>query len=96
MNDILTNVSASATLLAAGLTAFGSILLFFLKWLGDKFEHLAKSIHENNKTTQDWLMEHEEKDQDRHIDNLYRFEKIAVALAKLGANNGTHDESIRD
>ena len=32
------------------------------------------------------LAEHEDKDQERHEENLQRFQRIFVALAKLGSN----------
>lgn len=66
-----------------------SIQTIFIKWLIDKFDKLGHTITDSTTSTSDWLKEHEEKDQDRHIQNLYRFEKISVALAKLGAENGT-------
>ena len=67
-----------------------TVMIAFLKWLGDKFDKLSRAIQETNNTTQIWLRDHEEKDQERHIDNLHRFEKIAIALAKLGSDNEVH------
>lgn len=60
-------------------------------WLSSKFrcmEEVGRTIERN---TQDILIEHENKDQQRHIENLKRFEKISVALARIGASNVTTD-----
>ena len=37
------------------------------------------------------LAEHEDKDQERHEENLQRFQRIFVALAKLGSNTNNGD-----
>jgi hypothetical protein len=63
----------------------------FLKWLVDRFDKLSTAIKDSNIRTQDWLTDHEEKDLHRHEENLYRFEKIAVAIAKMGIPNGTKE-----
>lgn len=81
----------TATVVGAIITAGVSIQTMFLKWLVDRFDKLSESIKENGRWTSNWLTDHEEKDQHRHEENLYRFEKIAVALAKLGVDNGTKD-----
>ena len=84
MNNFEFLTQQSATIFVGACTITLTILLAFLRWLGNRFETLSKSITETTNLTQTWLREHEEKDQDRHIENLYRFEKIAVSLAKLG------------
>lgn len=70
--------------------AFTSVQLYFLRTLNTRFEILGSAIREVTAVTQNWLKDHEEKDTDRHIANLHRFEKISVALAKLGSDNGSH------
>ena len=51
-------------------------------WLRGKFTQV------DNNSQARWL-DHEEKDQNRHEDNLKKFSGIAVALAQLGWRNGT-------
>lgn len=79
----------SVSIIIALFTAGVSIQTIFIKWLVDKFDRLGTTITHSTNLTQDWLKDHEEKDHDRHIENLHRFEKISVALAKLGHTNGT-------
>ena len=64
--------------------------IMFIKWLNNKFDKLAVEIKTQNTTFTKQVEEHEDKDQSRHEENLYRFEKVAVALARLGSDNGTH------
>lgn len=83
--------SQTATILAAVFTALISIQTFILNRVNTKFDKLSTAIQDTNVNTHEWLKEHEEKDAERHIENLYRFEKIAVALAKMGVVNGTKE-----
>jgi hypothetical protein len=78
----------SATILAAVFTGLVSVQTFILNRVNHKFDKLGTAITETTLKTQDWLREHEEKDSERHIENLSRFEKISVALARLGHFNG--------
>ena len=50
-------------------------------WLSGRFRRIEVS----NATMLDT---HETKDQERHEENLERFSKISVALARLGYKNG--------
>ena len=86
-------IQPNITTIIGGLTTIlvGVNSLFF-RWLSTNFNELKASIKENAKDYSNWLSEHEDKDQLRHEDNLYRFEKISVALARLGSDNGTHDK----
>jgi len=78
---------------------FFALNTFFLKWLINSFHNLRNDIKQTfeqtkeiEESTREWLNHHEEKDQDRHEENLRRFEKISVALARLGSDNGTYEE----
>lgn len=73
----------TAHLVGAIITGLISLQTVFLKWLIDNFKGLRSDLSFQAKTTQDWLRDHEEKDQQRHIENLNRFEKIGIAVAKL-------------
>lgn len=80
----------TATIVGAAITTVVSIQTLFLKWLVDRFDKLSSALKDQAASTHDWLTDHEEKDQRRHEENLYRFEKIAVALARLGSTHSTH------
>lgn len=71
----------TSTIIASAITALVSIQTLFLKWLIDSFAQLRKDLQTQATTSFQWLMAHEEKDQERHLDNLKRFEAIAVSLA---------------
>lgn len=78
----------TATILAAVFTGLISVQTFILNRVNHKFDKLGTAITETTLKTQEWLREHEEKDSERHIENLSRFEKISIALARLGHFNG--------
>lgn len=69
----------------AVITGLISLQTVFLKWLIDSFKGLRTDLNAQAHQTQTWLRDHEEKDQTRHEENLNRFEKIGIALARLGA-----------
>lgn len=76
--------------------SFGLVTIYF-KWLLGSFKRLENSVkeiaisaHVVEDNTKRMLENHEVKDQTRHEENLYRFEKISVALARLGSSNGTY------
>ena len=73
---------------------FGLIVLYFRR-LTTSVATLRESIDKHEDDVRELFGDHEGKDQDRHVENLYRFEKIAVALAKLGVQNGTYEEKSR-
>lgn len=75
-------------------SVIGGLNILFIRWLDRRFETLGINLKENVASFTNWLKDHEEKDQDRHIENLYRFEKISVALAKLGSTNGTYNKEL--
>ena len=50
-------------------------------WLSGQFRKVEKVQHA-------MLIAHEDKDQERHEENLERFGKISVALARMGYKNG--------
>lgn len=73
----------SVQLISAVITGLVSLQTIFLKWLINSFRDLRTDLKQVTSTTQEWLKNHEEKDQTRHIENLKRFETIAVSLAKI-------------
>lgn len=52
--------------------------------------HLNSKFAKIDRDVQRLLDDHEDKDQLRHEANLIRFEKISVALARLGLANGVY------
>lgn len=77
-----------APIVAAIITAAVSANTLFLKWLIQSFRDLRVEIKTSSENTIKWLDSHESQDHRRHEENLYRFEKVSVALAKLGSDNG--------
>lgn len=75
-------VSNSVSIVGSLITAAVSLQLFFLKWLKDSFDKLSKALTAQGSQMYEWLKEHEDKDTERHIENLARFEKINIQLAK--------------
>jgi hypothetical protein len=63
-------------------TAAVTIIVASIKLLVNRFDNLATAIKEQGRQLHEWLMDHEEKDQQRHEDNLIRFQEIAVKLAQ--------------
>ena len=81
-------------LIATAIAGFFSVNLWFIGWLIRSFDKLKEEIQENSTISSSRISEIIEKAQQRHEENLYRFEKISVALARLGAQNGTYDKEI--
>lgn len=79
----------TSTIIASAITALVSIQTVFLKWLIDSFAQFRKDLQTQAQTTFQWLVDHEEKDQERHLDNLKRFETISVALARSNVNQSS-------
>jgi hypothetical protein len=85
-----------APIVGAVITGLFTINVIFFKWLMGSFADVKLGIERNGLNTakvQEGMSKmldiHEAKDQTRHEENLYRFEKISVALARLGSTNGT-------
>jgi len=83
---------SAAPIVGAIITAAVTVNTMFLKWLIKSFSDLrdcirilSSEIKNLSKEYQHLLSSHEEKDQMRHEENLKRFEKISVALAKIEA-----------
>lgn len=72
------------------ITGLISINIAVIKWLVGKFTKVSEKLDAQCLSFNNQVDAHEAKDQARHEENLYRFEKISVALAKLGSDNGTH------
>lgn len=91
----------TAPIVSAVTSVVLAVFTFYFKWLIGSFKRLEQRIADNGNVAnriQEALLKmidnHETKDQTRHEENLYRFEKISVALAKLGSDNGTHKDRI--
>ena len=81
---------------SAMLTFVFAFNLAIIKWLSGKFkfyEDLARSIEKNAFKMMD---KHESEDQKRHDEAMLRFEKINIALARLGAFNGLLNKGTQD
>ena len=84
------------------ISVLAGINTVFFRWLIYSFKELRTDIKlqevavlEIDKENKRLLKAHEDLAQERHEDNLYRFEKIAVALARMGSTNGTYDKHKR-
>lgn len=78
-----------AGILTAGITGFFALNAVFITWLMNSFSKLRHTIEKSEDVLEKTFDTHEVKDQARHEENLYRFERISVALARLGSTNGT-------
>lgn len=92
MWEYLTNPSVAPIIGSCMTISFGILTLYF-RWLTGSFKRLNESVSLLSQTISKWLEDHEDLDQARHEQNLARFEKISVSLARLGAN-GNHKEVI--
>lgn len=72
-----------APIVAAVLSIIFTLNMAFARWLVKNFSDLRTEIRIVNERIVQWLDAHENEDQRRHEDNLLRFEKISVALAKI-------------
>lgn len=88
------------TIIGSLLSGIFAINVLFFRWLMSTFANfradLRAAVEVVNKVQETFmrvLANHEAQDQQRHEENLYRFEKVAVALARLGSSNGTHEKS---
>lgn len=87
LNQLVDSITQPGTgpIIASAITGLISLQTIFLKWLINAFSELRKDLRSVTTDTQKWLVDHEGKDQNRHIENLGRFEDISVALAELGS-----------
>lgn len=76
-----------APIVGAVITAVVSINTMFLKWLINSFNGLRTDIKDLAVSHQTQIDVHEKQDQDRHEQNLKRFETISVALARIDVTN---------
>ena len=91
-------IPSAAAVIPTLTTVILAVATFYFKWLIRTFRTLETQIAHNGNIANEiqksllvMINNHEIKDQTRHEENLYRFEKISVALARLGSTNGTHD-----
>lgn len=96
-SDVLEQLPSVVQLISIFSTITLGILTLYFKWLISSFKKLEQAIADNGTTANQiqaslikMVDDHETKDQTRHEENLYRFERISVALARLGSDNGTH------
>lgn len=97
MTDISMFGSDASVIASSAVTIGLGVVSLYFKWLISSFKELRLSVAVNadlarrvETNTAVALDRHEDMDQKRHEENLYRFEKISVALARLGSTNGTH------
>jgi hypothetical protein len=83
LEEFVTSSNFISALITSAIATAVSIQLWFLKWLVHSFDKLSLAIKEQGHQLHKWLMDHESKDQERHEDNLQKFEKINIQLAKL-------------
>ncbi len=78
----MTDWSGLSTLLTIiiGVTGSAASVASLGWWLSARFRAVENACRE-------MLEEHEQKDQERHEENLKRFAQISVALARLGYRN---------
>lgn len=79
-----------APIAGACITVVVGVNGLLIRWLTASFNGLRSEIKENGQSYTKWLINHEDKDQNRHEENLHRFEQISVALARMGSSNGTY------
>lgn len=77
---------------SAIITLFLSVNILFMRWLSNKFRYYEDLAHAIERSAYTAMEKHEANDQARHEENLHRFEKISVALARLGSSNGTYNK----
>jgi len=97
--SILEEISqpGTASLVGAVITALVSVQTVFLRWLIKSFDELRTDLKTTATGTSNWLKDHEEKDVDRHLENLRRFETISVSLARIGyKQEENHGNPIRN
>lgn len=87
---------AITPLIAATMTIFFGMVTVYFRWLIGSFDRLESTIKDLSRATTSWLDSHEDLDQHRHEQNLLRFEKINIALTKLGANIDPHGPQKED
>lgn len=86
------DVISMVTSMGSAVMQFAIPLAAFGWWLSGRFRAIEDrqrdQIDRLAKEGREHLDAHEEKDGERHEDNLERFRTISVSLAKLGASNG--------
>lgn len=89
------------TIIGSLLSGIFGLNVMFFKWLLSSFKDLRSDLKANveamgkiQEVFMKMLDNHENLDQRRHEENLYRFEKVSVALARLGSSNGTYNKEL--
>lgn len=81
-----------AAMVGSVITGLISVNIAVIKWLVGKFAKVSDKLDAQYLSFNNQMDGHEVKDQARHEENLHRFEKVSVALAKLGSDNGTYNK----
>lgn len=84
MLDFLPTIQPGhATLLVGGLSLLFTAHMHFFRWLSKRFEKLNESITHLGNEHKTQLNIHEKRDQQRHEENLTRFQELNIAIARL-------------
>ena len=87
MLDWLPNIQPGhATLIVGAVSLLFTAHMHFFRWLGKRFEKLTEKIESLGTQHRTQLDIHEGRDQQRHEENLARFQEINVSLARLEEN----------
>lgn len=87
MLDFLPSIQPGhATLVVGGLSLLFGAHMHFFRWLGRKFDTIFDKIETLGREHRTQLDIHEGRDQQRHEENLSRFQEINVSLARLEEN----------
>lgn len=87
MLDLFPNIApTTATLIAAGASILFGAHVHFFKWITKRFDLLFEKVDNLSKEHRTQLDVHEGRDQQRHEENLGRFQQINVSLARLEEN----------
>jgi len=87
MFDFLPSIQPGhATILVGVMSLLFGAHMHFFRWLGRKFERLNEVVEHLGREHRTQLDIHEGRDQQRHEENLARFQEINVSLARLEEN----------
>lgn len=79
-----------STIAAAVIGTVVSVNTILFGWLKSSFSELRVKMEEYYNSNRELIYENESCHKKEHLENLHRFERISVALARLGSDNGVH------
>lgn len=85
----------TATIVVGCLSIIATFHMTFFKWLGKKFDTIFDKLENQGKEYRTLLDIHEGRDQQRHEENLARFEQLHVSLARLEENVEANKDQSR-